>query len=100
MTGWLIRNNLLINPDRTEAIITGTCQQVAKLGKARGVAVSIMSFAQKLRVLGVTIDGQLSFDDHITDIVRACNYHVRALRHTRPLINRDKGEYCCMFDLL
>ena len=31
----------------------------------------------------------ISLDDHITDIVRACNYHIRALRHIRPFINRD-----------
>ena len=94
VTGWLIRNNLLINPDKTKAIITGTRQQVAKFDEARGVAVSgsIMSFAQKLRVLGVTIDGLLSFDDHITDIVRESNYHIRALRHIRPLVKRDMAN--------
>ena len=52
----------------------------------------MISFAQKLFILHVTIDGQLSCDDHITDIVRACNYHIRALRHICPLIKRDTAN--------
>ena len=73
VTGWLIRNNLLLNTNQTKAIITGMRQQVTKFGKAGGfaVSVSIIPFAQILRVLGVIIDDQLSFDYHITDIVQA-----------------------------
>ena len=94
VTGWFIWNNLLLNPNKMEAIITGTHQQVAKFDKAGGVAVSgsIIPFTQKLRILGLTIDGQLSFDDHIIDIVWAYNYHIRALRHICPLINHDTAN--------
>ena len=49
-------------------------------------------FARKIRILGVTIDSALSFDYHITDVVRACNFHTRALRHIRPLLNRDAAN--------
>ena len=61
VTGWFIRNSLLLNPNKTDAIITGTRQQVAKFDRAGGVAVSgsIIPFAQKLRVLSVIIDDQL-----------------------------------------
>ena len=46
-------------------------------------------FVNKLRILGVTIDSFLTFDKHISDIVKSCNFHIRALRHIRPLIDRD-----------
>ena len=39
--------------------------------------------------MGVTLDSCLTFDQHITQLVRNCNYHIRSLRHIRPLINRD-----------
>ena len=34
----------------------------------------------------MTIASALSFDDHITDVVRACNFHIRALRRIRTYL--------------
>jgi len=31
----------------------------------------------------------LSFDQHVSDVVRSCNYHISSLRHIRPLIDRE-----------
>ena len=45
-----------------------------------------------LRVLGVTLDCELSFDEHITGVARACNYHLRARRHIRHLIDREAAN--------
>ena len=76
VTEWYIRNNLFLNANKTEAIVTGT-RQVAKCDQSNGILVSgvTISFIAKLRVLGVTLDSHLSFDDQITDVVRACNKH-------------------------
>ena len=46
-------------------------------------------FVNKIQILGVTIDSKLSFDDHITSVVRACNFHIRAIRH---LLNQDAAN--------
>ena len=91
---WHIANNLLLNPSKTEALVTGTRQQIAKFDQTGGIVVSgsIVSFAAKLHVLGVTLNSYLSLDDHATGAVRACNYHLRALRHIRPLITRDAAN--------
>ena len=35
------------------------------------------------------MDNRLSFDQHVSDVVRSCNYHIRSLRHIRPLIDRE-----------
>ena len=92
--GWQIANNLLLNPSKTEVLDTGTRQQIAKLHQTGGIVVSgsIVQFAAKLHVLGVTLDSYLSLDDHVTGAVRACNYHLRALRHILPLITRDAAN--------
>ena len=81
-------------PEQTEAIITGTYQQIAKFDQSLGINVSgtTVPFSSKLRVLGVTLDSRLSFDDHVTSVVRACNYHNRALRHIRHLIDRETAN--------
>ena len=92
--GWHIANNLLLNPSKTEALVTGTRQQIVKLDQTGGIVVSesIVPFAAELHVLGVTLDSYLSLDDHVTGAVRACNYHLRALRHIRPLITCDAAN--------
>ena len=38
---------------------------------------------------GVTLDSSLSFDRHITEVCRSCHFHIRALRHIRPLLAND-----------
>ena len=71
----------------------------AKFDQSDGIIVSgsTAPLVPKLRVLGVTVDSELSFDDHVADVVQACNYHIWALRHIRSLIDRDTANTtaCC-----
>ena len=94
VTGWHIRNDILLNSTKTEAITTGTRQQIARLYRSGGVVVSgaVVPFGSTMRVLGVTRDSAISFDEHITGVVRVCNYHLRALRNIRHLIDREAAN--------
>ena len=71
VTGWHIRNNLLRNLTKTEAIVTDTHQQIAMLDQSDGVMVqgAAVLFGSKLCVLGVTLDSKLTFHEHITVII-------------------------------
>ncbi len=40
-------------------------------------------------LLGVKLDSNLTFNGFVTDVVRACNFHIRALRHIRPLLTDE-----------
>ena len=40
VTSWYLKNDLLLNPNKTEAIITGTSQQIAKFNRSAGVVVA------------------------------------------------------------
>jgi len=53
------------------------------------VAGSTIATTDKLKVLGVVLDGSLTFDQHVRDTVRNCNFHLRALRHIRPSLTSD-----------
>jgi len=47
-----------------------------------------VAFSSRVKLLGVTLDEDLSRDlHHVTDIVRGCSCHTRALSHIHPLIN-------------
>jgi len=37
----------------------------------------------------VVLDSSLTFDQHVRDTVRNCNFHLRALRHIRPSLTSD-----------
>jgi len=49
----------------------------------------IRSVANEMKVLGVVLDRRLSFDRHATSVARACNYHVRAIRHILHLLTTE-----------
>ena len=48
-----------------------------------------IQLAEFVRLLGVTLDKTLAFDQHVTEVVRGCNYHLRALRHIRPRLTME-----------
>ena len=80
-----------MNATKTKERATGTRKQVAKFDQSSGITISntTVQYSFNIRVLGVIIDSELAFDDHVTSVVRACNYHIRSLRHIRHLL--DKG---------
>ena len=47
------------------------------------VAESCDAVSDSLKLLGVTLDHTMSFNKHVSTIVRACNFHLSALRHIR-----------------
>jgi len=81
---WYLQNGLQLNPDKSEALIVGTTNQL------RAVTPSVSSFvvaevdlpvADEIKVLGVVLDRRLSFHKHVSAVARSCNYHTQAIRH-------------------
>ena len=64
VTRWHLENGLLLNPSKSEALITGSRHQVNSFNSLAGfsVAGSIVFFVNKIKLLGVTVDNYLSFD--------------------------------------
>ena len=76
-------------PCQTKALVTGTRQEVANLGKSGGISVFgvTVTYIGKLQILVVTLDSHFLFDDHITGVVRLWN--IKALRYTQSLQTRS-----------
>jgi len=89
-----LQNALLLNLGKTEAVIFGTRQRLSTLIKPLGVRVagSTVTFADAVKLLGVSLDSTLTFNQHVTNVVRAYTYHTRALRHIRPLLTVDAAK--------
>ena len=83
---WFGKNGMLLNPDKSEAILVGTHYQRDKLSAVSGVEVagSTIPFCKSLTCLGFAIDANLSLDSQVTNIVKSCNYHIRLYVITVP----------------
>jgi len=92
VTRWFLVNGLLLNSNKTEAIAFGTRQQLAKRteedNKIKFGDTEIV-VGDKVKILGICLDSTLSMDSHVGSVVKACNYHMRALRHIRPFLTPE-----------
>ena len=95
MSRWFIDNVLLLmNPTKTEAVVFDTSQRLSQVNKSQGVWVAgaHVQFTDAVKLLGVTLDSTLTFDKHTIDVTRSCHYHIRAMRHIRPLLTLDAAK--------
>ena len=88
---WYIRNGMMPNPSKSEAMAVDTPAQLAKFPKPLTVDVAGADIlcSNSTFSLGVDIDSSLTFDKRVSSIVSACNYHLRALRHIRPALSEE-----------
>ena len=45
--------------------------------------------AVEMKVPGVILDQQLTFDKYATSVAKSCNYHAQAIRHIRHLLTLE-----------
>src|ERR1700761_6959815 len=46
----------------------------------------------KLPFLVFTLDSCLTFEQHCSSVVRSCLYHLRSIRHIRPILSDDDAK--------
>ena len=82
---WYLQNGLQLNPDKSEALIVKTSpqlKQVIPVVPSVTVAGVNLQVAEQMKVLGVVLDQRLTFEKHATPVMKLCNYHAQAIRHT------------------
>ena len=52
----------------------------------------IIPLTDKVKLLGVTIDSQLKFDDHVKALCQKANRKVSAFSRVAPYLNHEKGK--------
>ena len=81
---WLRKNGLKVNADKTQLVVIGTHQNLRQLPP---ISVEFMGTtitgSPTARNLGVTFDVNLSFGDHVTEVVRRCTGVLSGLSHSR-----------------
>jgi len=78
-----MQNGLQLNPYKSDALFMVTATQLTAMSSLKSVSVADVNLpvADSMRVLGVTLDRRLTFDNHASAVARSCNYHARAIRH-------------------
>lgn len=93
---WCASNGLSVNPSKSEAIIFSTRPRLLKLKNSNLNSVKVLdstiSISDSIKTLGVTLDSTLSFDKHCSEIVQCSLFHLRSLRHIRPLLSARDAE--------
>ena len=95
VTRWFLVNGLLLNASKTEAIAFGTRQQLAKRTDADGritIGGTEIVVSDHIKILGVYLDSTLSMNVQVAAVAKACNFHIRALCHIRPLLTKRVAQ--------
>ena len=63
---WFWKNYLLVNPDKSDLAVYGTRPCLKRSGRPSSIfaADCAINVFERLKILGVTLDATLSFDDH------------------------------------
>jgi len=86
---WMTSNLLCFNSAKTEFLLLGLKPQ---LNKIHNPALTVSNAASvcplsSARNLGFIFDAHLTFSDQISSLARSCFYHIRDLRHIRPVLD-------------
>ena len=85
---WFLLNGLCLNPNKSEAIILGTPASIKHTDNPQtvNIAGAIIPVTSTLKSLGVTLDSQLSFNQHIGSVCKISYFHLRSMRHVRSCL--------------
>src|SRR6218665_1609323 len=91
---WFLINGLLLNASKTEVSAFGTRQQLIKHSTDTSLKIGDASVAivDNIKLLGVIFDSTLSMNKQVNAVVKACNFHIRALRHMRSCLTPEAAR--------
>ena len=90
---WMTENFLLLNSRKTEMLVLGPKKQRALLADLTVNLDGCMVVSQKtVKNLGVTLDPDLSFEEHIKYVSRVAYFHLRNIAKIRNFLSKTDAE--------
>jgi len=91
LRNWFCENGMALNPTKSVAILFGTSQ---KLKSFSSLTIPVMSLGQtfnsdKLKILGATLDSNLTMESHIKALSSSCFYHIRSFKQIPSSLDYD-----------
>ena len=108
---WMTSNKLKMNKDKTEILLCGTNPKLKNITlDTIKIGEDLISLSCDVKDLGVFIDGNISFNSHVSHIRKCCYGELRRISNIRPFIDEgsavqlavslilSKLDYCnCLF---
>src|SRR5215469_13345182 len=90
ISAWMSSNRLKMNSGKTQLICIGTWQQLRHLDLDRlRVCGNLVLLESSVRDLGVLLDKQLTFSQHVSSLCRLCFFQLRQLRQIISSLNEE-----------
>ena len=94
---WMRQNFLKLNSDKTEVILIGTWQQLAKLQDFQAelsltIGDTCVLPVEKARNLGAIFDSNLNLEAHVNNICCASYFHIRNIGQIRSYLSQADIE--------
>ncbi|KAK3526049.1 hypothetical protein QTP70_012887 [Hemibagrus guttatus] len=91
ISSWMTAHQLKLNPSKTELlVIPGDPSPAQDL--VISLSNSMISPSATARNLGVTMDNQLSFSSHVTNVTRSCRFLLYNIRRIRPFLSTQATQ--------
>jgi len=73
---------MALNPNKSVAILFGTSQRLKSLSGLQSVNVAgaVIPLSDKVKILGATLNANLTMAPHIKALSSSCFYHIRSFR--------------------
>ena len=84
LLAWSMDNNLILNAAKSKMIIIITKENTAP------VHINDVQVVDCMKILGVYFNNRLSWDDHISYIIKSCNRKMYSLRVLRSVLSEDE----------
>ena len=86
---WCFNNQLLLNPDKTKLVIFGSRQMTAKVTDFRLFLLGKeLEPVKAARDLGVTLDSNLTFNEHIVSTVSSCMSRLGQINRVKHIFDK------------
>ncbi len=90
LQSWLVANKLKMNPDKTEFFIASSPSHLKRLQHLTfNIDSLVICPSPSIRNLGVVFNADMNMSDHITQVCRSLNWHIRNLSRIRRFLDFD-----------
>ena len=89
---WFRDNNMIVNPDKFQAIILQKGNNKNKNHKTLAIENIEISTAKTVELLGLTIDNRLNFEEHISTLCKKASLQLNAISRLQNYMNQKERE--------
>ena len=89
---WFEYSSMVANPEKFQVLLLGPRNKITKNDFVININDHILRKSETVRLLGITIDQNLTFKNHITDLCKSASNKLKALQRIRKYLTIDQTK--------